>query len=118
MRKIACVLIGILILAGCGAAPCYSEIVKSMGYDAETEPSETETIVIPEKFNDVYEKYNALQREGGFDLEPYRGKTCTRYTYLIPSLDARANILVYENRVIGGDICGITLDGFMIPLRK
>ena len=118
MKKIIAGLIGIIILAGCGTAPCYSEVVKGMGYDAESEPSETETIVIPEKFNDVYKKYNELQREGGFDLEPYKGKTCTRYTYLIPSLNARANILVYENRVIGGDICGITLDGVMIPLRK
>lgn len=100
-------------------AQAFSRIVKEMGYDDVSEkPYEVVEITIPENFNAVYEKYNAMQKEGGYDLSKYRGKRCKRYTYLIPSRNARANILVYNGKIIGGDISGITLDGIMKPLIR
>ena len=41
-----------------------------------------------------------------------------RYAYRIgnhPSgeQDVRANLLVYKNRLVGGDVCSLRLDGFM-----
>ena len=30
----------------------------------------------------------------------------------------RANLLVYEGRVIGGDVCSVELDGFMQGFEK
>ena len=95
----------------------FSEIVRSMGYNPENEIYEAVEFTIPETFNDVYIRYNKLQKQGGFDLEKYTGKKCVRYTYLIPDKNARANIIVYNGKVIGGDISGITLDGIMIPLQ-
>ena len=112
-----CVILVVLYSANNGET-CFSQIVRDMGYFPEDEIYEAVEFTIPEKFNDVYLKYNALLKTGGFDLEPYKGKRCVRYTYLIPEKNARANIIVYDGRVIGGDISGITLDGIMIPLEK
>ncbi len=97
----------------------FSQIVKEMGYDDVSEkPYEVVEFTIPETFNDVYMRYNNLLKESGYDLAQYRGKTCKRYTYLIPSQNARANIIVYDGKIIGGDISGITLDGIMVPIKN
>lgn len=97
----------------------FSQIVREMGYiDAEETPAEIVGFTIPEVFDAVYERYNALQKEGGFDLSLYKGKVCTRYTYHIPSANARANIIVHNGDIIGGDISSITIDGIMIPIQK
>ncbi len=97
----------------------FSQIVKDMGYDDVSEkPYEVVEFTIPETFNDVYVRYNNLLKEGGYDLSAYKGKKCTRYTYLIPSADARANIIVHNGKIIGGDISGIRLDGIMIPIKS
>ncbi len=111
--------IAILSAALCAQMPAdYGRVLINMGYNVSHEPIETVEIIIPEKWNAVYRRYNALQAEGGFDLWPYRGKCCTRYTYAIEELNARGNVLVYRGEIIGGDICSITLDGIMLPLEK
>ena len=97
----------------------FSRTVKEMGYDDVSEtPYEVAEFTIPIEFNDVYNRYNELLKTAGYDLSPYKGKSCKRYTYLIPSQNARANIIVYEGEIIGGDISSITLDGIMIPIEK
>ena len=97
----------------------FSDIVKEMGYtDVEETPYEVVEFTIPQTFNKVYERYNNLLKENGYDLSPYKGKRCKRYTYLIPSKNIRANIIVHNGKIIGGDISGITLDGIMIPIKK
>lgn len=101
------------------SAPVFSQTVKDMGYyDVSENPAEVVEVTIPMQFNAVYERYNNLLKEGGYDLAPYKGKKCKRYTYLIPSQNARANILVYNGKIIGGDISSITIDGIMKPLEK
>ena len=90
-----------------------------MGYDDVSEtPYEVVEFTIPSEFNDVWENYNILQKENGYDLGLYKGKKCKRYTYLIPAKNARANIIVCEGKIIGGDISSITIDGIMKPLEK
>lgn len=97
----------------------YFQIAEKMGYtDVEKTPYEVVKFTIPETFTPVYDRYNRLLEQSGYSLVPYRGKECTRYTYLIPSANARANIIVYDGKVIGGDISGITIDGVMIPIIK
>ena len=97
----------------------FSRTVKEMGYDDVSEtPYEVVEFTIPMQFNEVYNRYNELLKTAGYDLSPYKGKLCKRYTYLIPSQNARANIIVYHGEIIGGDISSITLDGIMIPIEK
>lgn len=99
--------------------PVFSEIVRQMGYDDVSEtPYEVVEFEIPMKFNSVWENYNNLLKEKGYDLSLYKGKKCKRYTYLIPSENARANIIVSDGKIIGGDISSITLDGIMIPIKS
>lgn len=96
----------------------FSHIVKQMGYEDVCEtPYEIVEISIPEEFNDVYIRYNNLLKKEGYDLSSYKGKKCKRYTYLIPSQNARANIIVYKGKVVGGDISSITIDGIMLPIK-
>ena len=99
--------------------PVFSEIVREMGYDDVSEtPYEVVEFEIPLKFNSVWENYNNLLKEKGYDLSLYKGKKCKRYTYLIPSENARANIIVSDGKIIGGDISSITLNGIMIPIKS
>lgn len=99
--------------------PVFSEIVRQMGYDDVSEtPYEVVELEIPLNFNSVWEKYNNLLKEKGYDLSLYKGKKCKRYTYLIPSENARANIIVSDGKIIGGDISSITLNGIMIPIKS
>ena len=92
--------------------------LSQFGWEINSEPLEIATVTIPENFNATYENYNAIQKKQGFDLSKYKGKQCTRFTYQVLNhkdspKGIRANILVYKNKVIGGDICSVELDGFM-----
>ena len=90
-----------------------------MGYeDVSEKPYEVMEFTIPSEFNNVWNNYNNLLRENGYDLAAFKGKRCKRYTYLIPSEDARANIIVCDGEIIGGDISSITLDGIMVPIKS
>ena len=60
----------------------------------------------------VYEKYNELQRAQGLNLKKYQGKSAMKYTYLLeeyPGYEGRVlfTMLVYKDKVIAGDVCGI-----------
>lgn len=115
--------------AVCVSAICYTclgeprvngeQYLKERGWDIVF--IESEKIKIPARFDEVYISYNAMQKESGFDLEPYAGKECMRYTYEVKNFPdyaygVRANVLVYGAEVIGGDICTVGLGGFMMGL--
>lgn len=94
------------------------EFLKQFGWEVSPEPTEISTVTIPAEFNSTYEKYNDIQRDQGLDLSRYQEKTCTRYTYQIlnykdASQGVRANILVLNDKVIGGDISSVLLNGFI-----
>lgn len=83
-------------------------------------------ITIPEKFGEVYESYNKLQKEQGFDLSRYKGESAVSYTFPVIGYrdengelceNVQAHVLVYDGRIIGGDIASTELDGFMKGLR-
>lgn len=89
-------------------------------WEVSKEPIEIVEVVIPNKFNDVYNEYNKIQKKQGFDLSKYKGKRVKRYTYQVTNYPSktddntiRANIIIYNSEVIGGDICSIKLNGFM-----
>lgn len=96
----------------------------TFGWTVSAEPSETVEVVIPKDFDDTYKEYNVLQKSQGFDLSDYKGKTVTRYTYEITNYPTstpdrvNVNILVYKNKVVGGDVTSTSLGGFMHGLAK
>ena len=86
--------------------------IRQFGYTPVSEPAESAEVIIPEKFDAVYEKYNELQRAQGLNLKKYQGKSAMKYTYLLeeyPGYEGRVlfTMLVYKDKVIAGDVCGI-----------
>lgn len=96
--------------------------LRELGHQPDPNPVYAGEVVIPEVFDSVYETYNQLQKSQGLNLEKYRGKTVQRYTYALTPASAEssegegeetgetdgaaryATILIYKNRIIGGDI--------------
>lgn len=88
------------------------------GWEVNEEPVEVSEVVIPGEFNEVYEQYNAIQKEHGLDLSKHRGETCKKWVYEITNYpqageSVRATLLIADGKVIGGDISSVALDGFM-----
>ena len=93
------------------------DFIESLGYNAKTKKPEVSVIKIPEGFGKVYENYNLLQNEAGYDLSHLRGNTVTRYSFpLKGEEDLIANILIFEGKICGGDIANISVYGKMLPL--
>lgn len=95
--------------------------LKGLGYEFEEEKSKE--ITIPSEFNDVYKEYNEIQKEQGFDLEKYKGKTAVIYTYKITNYKNNENVIadlmVCDGVLIGADLCDPSADdGFLIKLGE
>lgn len=115
-----------------GAKPAMAEIscatmqernayIKSAGYTTDGDES-SKKVTIPENFNDVYTQYNEIQRQQGFDLERYKGKTAVLYTYNITNYQDKENVIadliVYDGKLIGADLCDTSAsDGFLVRLK-
>ncbi|MDR0862879.1 MAG: DUF4830 domain-containing protein [Oscillospiraceae bacterium] len=96
--------------------------LNAQGWEVEAEPIEEQTVVIPREFSSVYEQYNKLQLEQGFDLSQYGGIEAVRYTYRVTNypdagVSAVVDLIVYNNAVIAGDVQSNALDGFMVGLK-
>ncbi len=95
------------------------DFLEGFGYTVDETPLEVEKVKVPETFDSVYEKYNDIQRAQGLNLKRCSGKTVTRYTYKVTNhnapdgKDVLANILVYNERIVGGDICCVGEGGFI-----
>ncbi len=61
-------------------------------------------VIIPEKFNALYERYNKIQKKMGLDLEEYKGKTAKRFVYQTKD-NWYVSVLTYKNRVIACHKC-------------
>lgn len=93
-------------------------IIESFGYKVEPQPILIEEIIIPAEFDEKYEKYNDFQKLSGFDLSDYKGSRVKKYTYRVKNYsdgdeNVIANIFVYGNKAIGGDISSAKVDGFL-----
>jgi hypothetical protein len=134
---LAAVLCFIIILAGRlsggGKASALSAVVRnnkqrveyleSLGWKVDEAAVDEQRVKIPVTFSDVYIRYNALQLAQGFDLTRYGGLEATRYTYKVknhPSSDDDivADIIIYKDKVIAGDVQSCTPDGFMNGLKR
>ncbi len=143
IKKVAIIAIGvvavvvllILLLGGNGgstetAAPAVSgndarvEFLKGFGWEVAASPRESGQVKIPQAGNDVFDRYNDLQKSQGYDLSQYAGKTVMRYVYEIKNYPGAsdpvyATVLVYKNQVIGGDVTNTAakgaVSGFQMP---
>ena len=100
-----------------------AKFLAQFGWIVGTEPVEVAEITIPSEFDKIFMGYNEIQKRQGLDLSKYKNKTVTRYTYEITNYEGAegkvyANILVYRNKVIGGDICSADASGFIHGFEK
>ena len=89
--------------------------INSYGWDVGITHTDVREVRVPLEFDEVYEKYNDIQREQGFDLK--------KYTYAIEnassdSVPICANLLVYEGKIIAADISSAEAEGIVTVLAK
>lgn len=99
------------------------QFLSQFGYVVEETPVEECEVTIPKEFDKVFAAYNELQKGEGLDLGRYKGKKVMRYTYKITNYDGYsdpvyANLLIYKNKVVGGDVCSADPNGFAHGLSK
>ena len=99
-----------------------AEYLISLGWDVDPSSEKGKSVTLPENLDGVIAQYNALQREQGFDLEPYSGREIESWTYELKSYPSGgenviAQLFTYKGRAIGGDIHSAELGGFMHGLK-
>lgn len=101
-----------------------AQYLLQLGYETDCATAETKTVQIPKTFDAVYETYNRMQKECGFDLQKYAGKkvelTTLHVTNWPSGEDVLADVLVYKKKVIGGAVYTASVDGFMqglVPMK-
>jgi len=129
----AAIILLVMIFSGGGdstptAAPASDndsrvQFLQEQGWEVSTSPVESGQVRIPKETSEMFERYNALQKSQGYDLNKYAGKTVMRYVYRINNYpDATepvyATVLVYKNKIIGGDITDTSPDGIMQGIKK
>ena len=95
-----------------------AQFLAQYGWEIAAEPSEICEVIIPAEFNEVYQTYNAIQKQQEMDLSRYKGKRVKRWTYQVTNYpdhpeNVFANLLISNGKVIGGDISSSELGGFM-----
>ena len=92
------------------------DFLKTFGWEVTTSPTESGQVRLPTEANEVFNRYNALQKSQGYDLSAYAGKTVMRYVYKISNYPGAtapvyATLLIYKNQVIGGDVTDTSAKG-------
>ena len=97
--------------------------LRQFGWEVHSEPITASEVHIPTEFDKVFLEYNELQKRQGLDLYKYKNKNVMRYTYEVTNYSdfegkVYANIVIYKNRVIAGDICSADVSGFIHGFEK
>ena len=97
--------------------------LSQFGWVVDAGSVESAQVTIPAEFDKIFAGYNEMQKAQGLDLAKYKKKEVTRYTFRVTNYQndegepydgvVYANVLVYRNRVIGGDICSANVEGFI-----
>ena len=92
------------------------KFLTELGWDVTFSPTEATEIRIPKAGDPIFDRYNELQKSQGCDLNRYAGKKVMRYVYRINDYPGArepvyATLLVYKDKIIGGDITDTTPGG-------
>ena len=92
------------------------KFLTDLGWDVTASPAESAEVKIPRGSDQVFDRYNELQKSQGYDLSKFAGKKVMRYVYQINNYPGAqepvyATLLVYKDRIIGGDITDTTPGG-------
>ncbi len=97
--------------------------LSKFGWEVEKEPYDVATVTIPAEFDRIFTAYNNIQLRQGMDLSHYKQKSVSRYTYKVTNYPdyegcVYANVFVYKDKIIGGDICSADVNGFLHGFEK
>ena len=99
------------------------QFLKDFGWEVVTSPTQTGQVKIPEETTEVFDRYNNLQKSQGYDLSTYAGKNVMRYVYEVRNYPGAtqpvyATLLVYKDKVIGGDVTDTAAKGHIRGFKK
>lgn len=103
-----------------------TKFLTDLGWQVSPNETDCKVVKVPSEFNKVYDVYNRLQKEQGFDLTKYKGKSVEIYTYDVynypnKSDNILAHLIVCDGTLIGGDVSSTEINGFMqglMPINK
>ncbi|MCQ2414098.1 MAG: DUF4830 domain-containing protein [Clostridia bacterium] len=96
--------------------------LSQFGIEVTGDAAETEDFCLPADFDRVLGGYNEVQKAQGLNLEKYKGRKLTRYTYRVANAegegDVFVNLLVKRDLVVGCDFSSTEPGGFVKPLTE
>lgn len=100
-----------------------AKFLAQFGWTVDGGNAKSAKVTVPAEFDKIFAAYNEIQRAQGLDLSKYKKKEITRYTFEVtnyPNYEGKvyANVLVYRNKVVGGDICSADVSGFVHGFEK
>ena len=136
LAGVAAVILALILLLGRDSAPTASipttpkaagndgrlQFLKDFGWEVSETPAESGQVRIPEDDSAVFDRYNLLQKGQGYDLKEYAGKKVMRYVYKVTNFPGAtgpvyATLLVYKNKIIGGDVTNTSPNGHIQGFR-
>ena len=137
LGAISALLIGVIALFGgedstatsATTSPAVSDndsrvsFLKDFGWEVTTSPVESSQVRVPSDNSEVFDRYNQLQQAQGYDLYQYSGKKVMRYVYKVTNYPGAtdpvyATVLVYKNKIIGGDVTNTASGGKIQSFKK
>ena len=102
----------------CATAEDGAAWLREQGWEVDPEPTGLMAVLVPARFDQLYERYKDIQKAQGFDISRYKGERVMKYTYLVKNYPQEpegvaANLLVYQGKLIGADLCSLRLGGFL-----
>ncbi len=98
------------------------KFLEDLGWSVSASPVQSGQVKVPTESSEVYSRYNDLQKEAGYDLTQYAGKTVMRYVYKVNNHESTepvyATLLVYKDQIVGGDVLDTAPGGKIVSLKK
>ena len=99
------------------------EFLKGFGWEVVTSPVESGQVRIPQEQSPIFARYNELQKSQGYDLDQYAGQAVMRYVYKVENYPGAtapvyATLLVYKDKIVGGDVTDTSAKGKVLPLQR
>ena len=136
LAGVAAVILALILILGRDSTPTASipttpkaagndgrlQFLKDFGWEVSETPAESGQVRIPDEDSAVFDRYNLLQKGQGYDLKEYSGKKVMRYVYKVTNFPGAtdpvyATVLVYKNKIIGGDVTNTSPNGHIQGFR-
>ncbi|MBE7053941.1 MAG: DUF4830 domain-containing protein [Ruminococcaceae bacterium] len=98
-----------------------TEFISKYGWIIDKKSVIIEKVRIPTQFDESINSYKEMLSKAGFNLDTYKGKTVTKYTYKLLNhidKDAYINVFTYKRKIAFSDIIITRLDGYMHNINE